>query len=277
MRDASSHSRDGKERETEASQEEHARRWRVIRASAQGASHAKTGQPCQDSSSVGIGAPDGMLVAAIADGAGSATLSADGSRIAACAATQRAISLMRLHVQPFYEAVLEEILRESVRSARKELEAEANRQKKSLRDFATTLIIAICARKMTGAAQIGDGAMVAAGEGGGYTLFSAPQRGEYANTTNFITSDSWQDALAIRTRYDSISRVALFTDGIQSIALNAAAGNAPHTPFFDPLFGWAEKQENEQAAGNNLKAFLSSPKVTDRADDDLTLLLAILR
>ena len=48
-------------------------RWRVIRASVQGTSHAKTGQPCQDSSSVGVGAPDGMLVAAVADGAGSAT------------------------------------------------------------------------------------------------------------------------------------------------------------------------------------------------------------
>ena len=281
MSDASYHAPDGKERETEASQEEQARGWRVIRASVQGTSHARTGQPCQDSSSVGVGAPDGMLVAAVADGAGSATLSADGSCIAACAATKRAIYLMRLHVQPFYEGVLEEILRESVRSARKELEAEANRQKKSLREFATTLIIAICAYKMTGAAQIGDGAMVAAwegmpGDGDGYALFSAPQRGEYANTTNFITSDSWQDSLAIRMRYGRISRVAMFTDGVQSIALNAAAGNAPYAPFFDPLFGWAVKQENEHAAGNALKAFLSSPRVTARADDDLTLLLAIL-
>ena len=279
MSDASDHTPDGKERETEASQEEHARRWRVIRASVQGTSHARTGQPCQDSSSVGVGAPDGMLVAAVADGAGSATLSADGSRIAACAATKRATYLMRLHVQPFYEGVLEEILRESIRSARIELKAEANRQNKSLREFATTLIVAICAHKMTGAAQIGDGAMVAAGEGvpgDGYALFSAPQRGEYANTTNFITSDSWQDSLAIRMRYGRIGRVAMFTDGVQSIALNAAAGNAPYAPFFDPLFGWAVKQKNEQAAGNALKAFLSSPRVTARADDDLTLLLAIL-
>ena len=279
MSDASDHTPDGKERETDASQEEHARHWRVIRASVQGTSHAKTGQPCQDSSSVGVGAPDGMLVAAVADGAGSATLSADGSRIAACAATKRAIYLMRLHVQPFYEGVLEKILRESIRSARIELKAEANRQNKSLREFATTLIVAICTREITGAAQVGDGAVVAAGEGvpgDGYALFSAPQRGEYANTTNFITSDGWQNSLAVKMRYGSVKSVAMFTDGIQPIALVAAADNAPHAPFFDPLFSWMANQNSEYAAGDALKAFLSSPRVTARTGDDLTLLLATL-
>ncbi len=255
--------------------------WHVIRASVQGTSHAKTGQPCQDSSSVGVGAPDGVLVAAVADGAGSAELSADGSRIAACAAARRAVRLMRLHVQPIYEGVLEEILKEAVRSAREALEAEAHRQKKSLREFATTLIIAICAPEITGAAQIGDGAMVTAGDGisadedDGYTLFSAPQRGEYANTTNFITSDGWRDTLDVSMRRGGVNLLAMFTDGVQSIALDAAAGNAPHAPFFDPLFRWAEGQEDTDAAGASLAAFLSSPRVTARADDDLTLLLAV--
>ena len=249
--------------------------WRVMRASVQGTIHAKTAQPCQDSSSVGVGAPGGMLVAAVADGAGSAELSADGSHIAACAATRRAIGLMRLHVQPFYEGVLEEILKGAVQYARKELEAEAHRQKKPLRDFATTLIVAICVTEITGAAQIGDGAMVTARGDEGYTLFGAPQRGEYANTTNFITSDNWQDSLDVRTRRGGVSRLAMFTDGIQSIALNAASDNAPHAPFFDPLFRWAEKQEDTDAAKISLAAFLSSPRVTARADDDLTLLLAV--
>ena len=255
-----------------------ASRWRVVRASVQGTSHARTGQPCQDSSSVGENAPDGMLVAAVADGAGSAELSADGSRIAARAATRSATRLLRRHAHPVYEGVLEEILQESVRSARNALEARAFRQKKSLRDFATTLIVAICAPEITGAAQIGDGAMVTArDEGDGYALFSAPQRGEYANTTNFITSDDWKDSLGIRTRYGGVSRLAMFTDGVQSIALNAASGNAPHAPFFDPIFNWVEKQEDTDAAGNGLAAFLSSPRVTARADDDLTLLLAVRR
>ena len=257
--------------------------WRVVRASVQGTSHAKIGQPCQDSSSVGEDAPQGMLVAAIADGAGSAELSADGSRIVADAATRRAARLMRLHVQPFDEDVLEEILNEAVHYARKELEVEACRREKELKSFATTLVVAICTPEITGAAQIGDGAMVTADkrmpqddEDGGYTLFSAPQRGEYANTTNFITSSGWQNTLDVRTRRSGASRLAMFTDGIQSMALNAASDNTPHTPFFDPLFSWADKQEDASAAASSLAAFLSSPRVTARADDDLTLLLAVL-
>ena len=258
-------------------------RWCIVRASVQGISHAKVGQPCQDSSSVGENAPDGILVAAVADGAGSAALSADGSRIAACAATKRAVRLLRLHTQPIYEGVLKEILGEAVQFARNALEDEARRREIELREFATTLIVAIGAPEITGAAQIGDGATVATGqgmpdnsEGCGYTLFSAPQRGEYANTTNFITSDNWRDSLDITTRYVGFSRLAMFTDGIQSIALSAASNNAPHAPFFDPLFSWAETQEDADAAGNSLAAFLSSPRVTARADDDLTLLLAVL-
>ena len=255
-------------------------RWRVIRASVQGTSHAKTGQPCQDSSSVAMDAPDGMLIAAVADGAGSAALSADGSRIAADAATRTAVGLIRLHVRPLYEGTLKEILQKSVRAARDELKAESQRRKEELREFSTTLIVAICAPEITGTAQIGDGAAVSAGnDGDGYTLFSAPQRGEYANTTNFITSGSWrswQDSLDVRTRHGGVSRLAMFTDGIQAIALTSAANNAPHAPFFDPLFGWAEKQEDTDSAGQGLAAFLSSDRVTARADDDLTLLLAIL-
>ena len=264
------------ERKANKIERSHTKGWRVVRASVQGTSHAKTGQPCQDSSSVGEDAPEGLFVAAIADGAGSAEFSAEGSRIAACAATQRLVRLLKLHTRPVYEGVLEETLQEAVRFARKALEAEAVLQDKALRKFATTLIVAICAPRITGAAQIGDGAMVTAGDGDGLTLFSAPQRGEYANTTNFITSDNWQASLDITTRYGGDSRLAMFTDGIQSIALNTPAGNTPHAPFFAPLFRWTEKQEDENAAERSLAAFLSSPRVKARTDDDLTLLLAVL-
>ncbi len=255
-----------------------ASRRRAVRASVQGTSHSRTGQPCQDSSSVGVGAPDGIFVAAVADGGGSVELYADGSRIGACAATQRAVRLLRLHVRPLKETLLE-----AAHFAREALETEACRQNRSLRDFATTLIVAICAPEITGAPQIGDGGMVTAGdgisadEGGDYTLFSAPQRGEYANTTNFITSSGWRASHAIRLLRGSVSRVAMFTDGIQSIALNAASGNTLHAPFFDPLYSRAEQQEDEQAAGNYIAAFLSTPRVTARASDDLTLLLGVRR
>ena len=260
-----------------------ASRRHVVRASEQGTSHSRTGQPCQDSSRVGGDAPGGIFVAAIADGAGSAEISADGSRIAARAATKTTSRLLDLDVHPLNAGALKEILEESILSAKKELKAEAQRQKRPLKQFATTLIVPLRAPEITGAAQVGDGAMVTAGDGisadedGDYTLFSAPQCGEYANTTNFITSSGWRATHAIGMLRESVSRVAMFTDGVQSIALNATSGNTPHVPFFDPLFSWADKQEDASAAGDNIGAFLSTPRVTVRAGDDLTLLLGVRR
>ena len=177
-----------------------ASRWRIMRASVQGTSHAKTGQPCQDSSSVGENAPDGILVAAVADGAGSASLSDIGSSIAARTATQTAVRLARLHVSPFYEGVIKKVMESAVSAARAALKAEARRQERPLRDFATTLIVAICAPDMTAVAQIGDGATVTVAEVEGYELFITPQRGEYVNQTNFITSDNWRNTLDVRAQ-----------------------------------------------------------------------------
>ena len=172
------------------------------------------------------------------------------------------------------------ILRKTIASARDALELEVHRQGRELRNFATTLIMAICTHDLTGTAQIGDGAVVTARRGDGdgefvYALFSPPQRGEYANQTNFITSDSWQDALDVRTLPEGLGYMMMFTDGIQSLALDSAASYAPHGPFFDPLLRWIGLQGDLKGADETLKTFLSSPRVAERTDDDLTLVLAV--
>lgn len=260
--------------------------WRVVSASVTGASHLRNGQPCQDYQDfrcVSANASHGALVAAVADGAGSARLSADGSRIAACAAVRKASCLVSRHIHPLYEAVLKEVLEETARAARKELEAESCRREVPIRRFATTLIIAICTADAIAAAQIGDGAVVisesaaeSSVEEREYLLFSSPQRGEYANETKFITSNDWRESLAIRVRRAPIRDLAMFTDGMQSLALNASAGNAPFAPFFTPMFRWANKQNDPHSAKETLEGFLSSPRVIARVDDDKTLLLANL-
>ena len=109
-----------------------------------------------------------------------------------------------------------------------------------------------------------------------YTLVSAPQRGEYANETNFITMNNWREEVQVRAEPSSVKRLAIFTDGIQSMELDSAYDNKPYAPFFDPLFAWAEKQEDEQADDEMLADFLVSPKVTARTNDDITLALATL-
>jgi len=55
--------------------------WQVIGAAVQGLSHQKQGLPCQDALEFRC-LPDGVLLVALADGAGSATRSEVGARAA---------------------------------------------------------------------------------------------------------------------------------------------------------------------------------------------------
>jgi hypothetical protein len=50
----------------------------------------------------------------------------------------------------------------------------------------------------------------------------------------------------------------------------------PHTAFFSPLFRFVSQAKDNPTANEELKAFLESPRMRERADDDLTLLLAHL-
>jgi hypothetical protein len=70
------------------------------------------------------------------------------------------------------------------------------------------------------------------------------------------------------------AHLALFSDGLQMLALKMPEGT-PHAPFFGPLFRFAASAEEDGPAVGTMEAFLRSPRVTQRTDDDLTLVIAI--
>jgi hypothetical protein len=57
------------------------------------------------------------------------------------------------------------------------------------------------------------------------------------------------------------------------LALKIPEGT-PHGPFFAPLFRFSGEWKEEEDAKQQLESFLRSPRVSERTDDDLTLLLA---
>ena len=252
-----------------------ARNWRVASASVRGTSHIKTGKPCQDSVYHCVDLSDGVLIAAVSDGAGSARLSDIGSSLA----VQRAVESARLSMLHSSARLSEGYLRDTVRAsvllARSSLEDEARRIGANVRDLSATLMLTICARGVLAAAQIGDGAVVAGDESGEYRLFTTPQRGEYANETVFLVSRNALSSLEVKAEPVQAARIAMFTDGIQNLVLDAAT-DTPHVPFFAPMFRWLESRPAEADSGPDLERFLTSPKVTQRTDDDVTLLLASL-
>ena len=251
--------------------------WKVTGASVIGTSHRRSGLPCQDSSDYRV--VDGVLIAAVADGAGSASMSDIGSALAAetsVRVVERLLGEYHDHSpHPIHETCLNRVITSAVEEARREIHEEAGRREVEVRQLATTLLLAVHTPSILAAAQIGDGAMVVSDGPGAYETFIVPQRGEYANQTSFLTSSDAMTKLDVRVeRVDGdAARLAMFTDGIQNLVLRAS-DDSPHAPFFDPVFNWMRAQPASDDTDRKLAAFLESPRVTGRADDDLTLLLA---
>jgi serine/threonine protein phosphatase PrpC len=246
--------------------------WRVVAASVCGTSHIKNKQLCQDAHHWQL-LPGNVLVAAAADGAGSASQ----GKIGAMVAVETAIE--NLAIKELTQSYLDDdetvrsLLNESLLAAKKAVEDEAEACNKQLQDLATTLIIMIATPDMVAVVQVGDGMAVAKDSQGNLLALTIPDNGEYINETTFLTSPGALDAAQMRLWRETIANVGLLTDGLQMLALNMVVGE-PHKPFFFPLFEFVQNAQDKTLAKEQLVSFLGSERITQRTDDDLTLILA---
>jgi hypothetical protein len=167
------------------------------------------------------------------------------------------------------------LLMAAMTAARDAIEAEAGARGVAPRELATTLILLLATYSGIAVAQVGDGAAVAAGADGIVYALTVPPNAEYANETTFLTSPHALETAQITLRHGPVARIALFTDGLQRVALRLPEGT-PHPPFFTPLLRFVAEAADSVRAHEQLTAFLNSPRLTERTDDDLTLLLASL-
>jgi len=246
--------------------------WKHVAQSLQGPSHAATGAPCQDSHHLRVlgEVPAQTLIACVADGAGSMKHSEIGSALACEAIADNAARYQRAHGN-FDGLQFQDVLSwcENVREL---LLSAAGEHGCLMRELATTLCAAIVAPEGSFFFQIGDGA-ITVGNHGIYGVVFWPQSGEYANVTNFLTSDTFQDHLEFQATTSQISELALFTDGIERLALNFE-NQTPHLPFFQPFFLAVRDAKKQQQLAGDLSQFLQSDSVNHRSDDDRTLVLA---
>ena len=279
--------------------------WQIAAASVCGTSHQRHGVPCQDAHYWEV-LPSGAIVIAVADGAGSAVHSDRGSSIAVKSSIaflrDRADDLLRwLHHNPEKEGEpfeIFEIIQPIEQTDRDPpptppsplkpsahalfdhvlhaLNTEAERENWSIADLATTLVVVIADDRAAIAIQVGDGAAIVnyVDDAAEQTIaLTIPSNGEYANETTFITSQTARETLQIATWNGDLRHLAVMTDGLQRLALSFPQA-MPHQPFFRPLFQFVAQQTDTALASSKLADFLASPRVTDRADDDLTLFLA---
>ena len=102
-----------------------------------------------------------------------------------------------------------------------------------------------------------------------------PDSGEYTNSTYFITDESALNSLRINKVTTAINEIALFSDGLQHLALSYES-KTPHSPFFEPMFAILrdKKDTNCDYLDQQLTHFLKSDSINARTDDDKTLILA---
>jgi len=246
--------------------------WRHLGHSLQGASHKGEASPCQDSHAVRIlgEASDCVLVACVADGAGSSKYSDEGSAIVCKRMVEKAAAFFKSSGN--FDALQVEDVKSWCDEALQTIAAAAESRDCSTREFATTLCAAIVTPSRSCFFQIGDGAMILS-SGGVYGVVFWPQSGEYANSTNFLTAKNFQDHLEFLAITNPISDLALFTDGIERLALRFDC-QTPHPPFFEPLFQALRSTDTPETLSKDFCRFLESDSVGERSDDDKTLILA---
>jgi serine/threonine protein phosphatase PrpC len=247
-------------------------RWRAIGASITGSGHKSSAIPCQDAHLISS-TSDGLLIIAVADGAGSAKYADRASQL--CVKNAVEAIYPSLGENKLGEHELACLLRGAFRSVRESLINEANvntsgKANDNLAEYSSTLLICLITPLHVATLHIGDGAAVGQDRDGSLLLLSAPQHGEFINQTRFITDSDFAERSSFNVcPAEQLIAIALFTDGIEQLAI--AGKKEPFTGFFLPLFGYGR---NPSASSEVISSFLQSERVCNRTDDDKTLVIA---
>jgi serine/threonine protein phosphatase PrpC len=242
--------------------------WKTLGESATGTSHVAREQPCQDAFRVvTLGETGEWLVIAVSDGAGSASLSEIGSTIVCDELVKNVAQIAE------FDRCNPESVASLFAEVRQKLLLEAESRDIAPRELACTALLAVVGPTQALFAQLGDGAIVHRTSDVLQVVFW-PEPAEYANATDFLTDDSYQNHLQMQVVDAAVGEISAFTDGLQRLALNYGE-RTPYAGFFAPLFRDLSQVQDVDTLRPPLREFLESDRVNKRTDDDKTLVLAV--
>lgn len=248
--------------------------WRVVAASSIGTSHIKFGTDCQDAFEQEFFPEHGTVLLVASDGAGSASQSETGAKLA----TAEIRDCVRNHFEDGHgvEEITRDVVLNWLAGVAARIAHRAAAHELDVREYACTLVAAIVSPTHTCFFQVGDGAIVIRPRGDDWTYVFWPQHGEYINTTVFVTDPVAALNAEFSSSAGAVDEVAVFTDGIEALVLHQATQSV-HSPFFDKIFAPVRALTDagySEELSAKLGAYLSSPVICERTDDDKTLLLA---
>lgn len=216
----------------------------IVAASMRGRSHAHEGKPRDDHFLLHYCERSEWYIIAVADGAGSAKYSREGSKIACEVSVANCKEALADSVEFENDIIylsknsdspdtrkrigdkIYNIVGNAVLKAHNAIKKEAERKEGAkMKDYATTLLLAICKRFEFGWAVasfwVGDGAMcIYDAEKHTVDMFGIPDEGEFAGQTRFLTmSEIFADSTEVYQRlrfkiYQDFTALMLMTDGV---------------------------------------------------------------
>ena len=270
----------------------------VIGESVIGKSHIDSGIPCQDSNfSQKIN--DGWGIAIVADGAGSAKNSHDGSKFVVHKAAEIFIKAMiktdwyqnnQLPLEPEWH----QFSKEQLWRVKQLLDKYADWRGVRVKSLACTVIIVIYSPLGILITHIGDGRAGYCDSKHVWKAMMIPYKGEEANSTVFITSDIWNDNINhfIESRIitEKIVAFTLMSDGCEKATFECSKFNPatnhwsdpnnPYPKFFQPVLKTLINMEKNQIPAHEIQAkwrkFLEVGNTTLKNEpDDKTMILGI--
>ena len=243
----------------------------IVAASKRGRSHAQEGKPRDDHFKMSH-MDNGWYIMAVADGAGSAKYSREGSRIACEEVTNYCMAQLA-NSKDFESAVKQynehktesesdarkavgdyiyKIVGTAAFKAHKSINAEAAIKKLPAKQYATTLLLAICKKFEFGwfiaTFWVGDGAICLYNKQAHTAeVLGVPDEGEYAGQTRFLTMpEIFKDATSLyqRLRFrivDDFTALFLMSDGVSDPKFETHA-NLNNPDKWDAL--WTDLKEN---------------------------------
>lgn len=195
----------------------------LMGASIRGKSHAHSGRWRDDA--FHFDQTGAFTIMAVADGAGSCTLSRVGARIACDISVRSVKRFLNQHhltdLSEFVKTSVGECLESSVRNAILSLEEEARQRQIRSNSLSTTLILVLHARvgpnHLIASLQVGDGTAALMRSSGEIRILGKPDQGEYAGQSLFLTSPGIKESLGSRVNQftlKDLKYLAAMTDGI---------------------------------------------------------------
>lgn len=182
--------------------------WACINGVLQGKSHVQTNTPCQDK--IAFRRNTDLISIALADGAGSCVYSDIGAEIA----VETTCKYLFKEFDRLINLEALQIAKELIHRIRTRLGIRAKRDSCTIGDYSSTLLFCAIHKDKALVGHLGDGVIGVIGNDV-MKVISFPENGEFANTTYFTTSTSYQKHFRIQKicNADSYDGFVLMSDG----------------------------------------------------------------